>query len=608
MAGSNTSTSSGDGSSLNSPGMSPSPGDSTVSFHYNGDLLGSSHSSRNRLLSQSSSHAPPVMTSSASHFRLSPHSDVLPGEHPSMLPSRPHRPNHSLGHRVDNGVGILKDATSSSVHPNPDLSSKRMGPASVQTQPIKPTKPMWVDVSVLPRIPKVKRDADSVTNDDASQGSSNRNRNNRRGSSYSLPNIGMNTLSGGKGRQQSVDKQKGQGDGQAQRHRPDRLNSSAAFSTSFASSSSSSSSSPASQPHSSSSAVSFRINSSGNSWHSRRLSIASSSVSGGSMQKRWREKEDEARKRQLHRDKQMLLASRSLASKEQDSNNMYDPFNPTLSDSSSSDEEAERTSLESSSQHDKHERKPPSLHGTEGLNVVQLKTETQEFKISHEDPVHPWKTPSQEAKCSQHHVKVEKDSSGVNIKIEKQTLLRDVKVKKESDLDDAEEHEKSDDRLGKSLTLILDPSKTKRKFKAEESGHCARTPDRSFFNYKDNPSSSSSASSMKKQKIESKSESASCPKSPLRDLGEKKKTSKALKEQQSSSSEKDRGRRDYITSGQKEKDKRDKERSSRRSSSRERRRRANSTSDSSLSSSPDRTRRRRSRSQSKGEKRRRRSR
>ncbi|XP_028263835.1 PHD and RING finger domain-containing protein 1 isoform X2 [Parambassis ranga] len=599
MAGTNTSTSSGDGSSLNSPGMSPSPGDSTISFHYN-DLAGSSHSSRNRLLSQSSSHAPPFMDSSASHFQLSPHSDVLPRERPSLLPSRPHRPNPSLGHRGANGIGVLKDTASIFVHQTPDLSSKRMGLASVQTQPIKaPTKPMWVDVSVLPRIPKVKRDIDSVTNNDASQGGSNRNSNNRRGSSYSLPNMGINTLSGGRGRQQSVDKQKGQGNGQAQRPRPDRPNSSAAFSTSFASSSSSSSSSPASQPQcsSSSSAVSFRINSSGNSWHSRRLSIASSSVSEGSMQKRWKEKEDEARKRQLHRNKQMLLTSRSLASKEQDSNNMYDPFNPTLSDSSSSDEEAERTSLESSSQHDKHERKPPSSQGTEGLNVVQLKTETQEIKQE-----------AQEAKCSERYVKVEKDSSGVDIKIEKQTLLHDVKVKKESDLDDTEESERSDDRLGNSLNLSLDPSKTKRKFQAEEGGHCSRTPNRSFCNYKDDPSPSSSASSMKKQIIESKSESASCPKSPLRDLGQKKKTSKALTEQQSSNSEKDRGRGDYHTSGQKEKDKRDKERSSRRSSSRERQRRANSTSDSSLSSSPDRTHRRRPRSQSKGGKRKRRSR
>lgn len=509
--------------------------------------------------------------------------------------------------------------------------------APSHSQPKKaPTKPMWVDVSVLPRIPKIRREGSSVTAGGASQSGSSRDSSSRGSSShsvtgsngYGMPETSMNSLAGDKGRQQSVDQQKGQSDSQTQRHRSDGASSSSAFSNSFASSSSSTGShasqSRYSSSSSSSSTVSFRINSSGNSWHSRRLNIASSSpATGNTVQENWRKKEDEAKKRQLHRDKQMLLASRTPVGKEQE-NNMYDPFNPTLSDSSSSGDEAESTSLDSSSRQATNESKASSLGNEEGLvqtkqNLVQVKTETQETEVSQEEPRRDQGTISQETRGSELSVKAERESRLIDIKTEKPTLLFNTKVKKEPGLDDADELEVCGDKSKSYLNSqtadatstahqSLKLFKIEREPQEEENGHCAGT------NYKDDSSrASSSANTKKKQKEEAKSESPSCSKSPLRDSGHKKKTSKDLKDQHSSSSETDRGRRgDHHASGQgdrqKEKDK-DKERSSRRSRSRERRR-GHSTSDSSQPNSPDRSRRkrRRSRSRSRDETRRRRSR
>ncbi len=500
---------------------------------------------------------------------------------------------------------------------------------------------MWVDVSVLPRIPKIKRESSGITNDGASQGgssgssrSSSSSSSTSRGNSsnstsssngYGMPETGMNSLAGDKGRQQSVDQQKGRADGQAQRHRPDGAGSSSTFSSSF-SSSTSSTGSPASQPRysssssssSSSSAVSFRINSSGNSWHSRRLTITSPSASGGSMQEHWRKKQDEAKKRQLHRDKQMLLASHTLANKEQDSNSIYDPFNPTLSDSSSSDDEAESTSLDGSSRLATREERAPGLGNKEGFvqskqNQVRVKTETQEIEVSQDEPVRasPQETTSQEVRCTEDYVKVEKESRLVDTETEKQTELLDTKIKKEPGLDDAGEAERFGHSVNSSnaetaeTTLPVHHSldfKTERATLEEESGQSVGTPNSAPPSCKNNSSVSSSAPTKKKQKAETKSDSKSCSKSPSRDLDHKKKTFQASKEGRSSGSETDRGRRgDNRASGQggrrNEKEK-DRDRSSRRSRSVERRR-PRSTSESSQSSSPDRTHRKRQRSRSK---------
>lgn len=468
---------------------------------------------------------------------------------------------------------------------------------------------MWVDVSVLPRIPKIKRESSGLTNDGS-------NRNNRKSTNssnsatssngYGVPETGMNSLAREKGRQQSVDQQNGRGDGQAQRPRPDAAGPSSAFSNSF---SSSSAGSPASQSRyssssSSSSAVSFRINSSGNSWHSRRLSIGSSSASSGSMHEPWRKKEDEARKRQLHRDKQMLLASRTLVNKEQDSNNIYDPFNPTLSDSSSSDED-ESTGLDGSSRHPTHDGNAPTLENKRRLvkskqDLFNVKTETEETDISEEAQQ---RTSAQETVSQE--VKVEMEARLVNTGTDIQTSLVDIKIKKEPGLQNADEAEQFGYNIKalKSETGAITPRGPARlDLVKTEREDIDTAPSASEYD----SSSSSFVPTKKRQKDETKSDSTSCSKSPSRDSGRTKRAVPAAKDYRSSSQETDRGRRgDQYTSGQVDqtKDKKqDRKQSSRRSRSRERRR-ARSVSESSQSNSPDRTQRKkqrfRSRSRSK---------
>ncbi|XP_035012229.2 PHD and RING finger domain-containing protein 1 isoform X1 [Hippoglossus stenolepis] len=626
--GSSNSSSSGD-ATIN-PEMSPIQGDSSPSPHFNGHLPGSSHSSINRPLSTSSVRSPPCTPHSAIHTQPPPYSDLPPRGHPGLQPPRSNRHNPSPGHRGTNEVRASRETSSSSIHTAPGSNFKGTIPS--QSQPKKAAaKPTWVDVSVLPRIPKIKRESSGETNDGSSQAGSNRISSTNGSSSsngYGMPETGMNSLAGDKSRKQSVDKQKGRVDGQGQRHRSDGAGSSSAFSNSF-SSSSSSTGSPASQSRnpsasSSSSSVSFRINASGNSWQSRRLSVTSPSTSGGSVKEHRREKEDEAKRRQLRRDKQMLLASHTLVNDEQDSTNIYDPFNPTLSDASSSDSEAESSSQDKSSLHATHEFKAPSLRRKEDVmqnkqDRVRVKTEEEETEVSQGElrRANALETISQEAGCSQEYVKVEKESRLVDIKVEKQTSLLDTIVKREPGLDDEEEAERSPNvtmDLNSDTADItvpahhsLDLLKTEKETVKEESVESEGSQRGAFPNCRKDSSASSSAPTKKKQ-TESKSVSTSCSKSPSRDLGHKRKTSKAPKESQSSSSETDKGRRgDHHASGQggrqKEKEK-DRERSSRRSRSRERRR-ARSTSQSSQSTSPDKSSRkkRRSRSHSKERKR-----
>ncbi|XP_072241641.1 uncharacterized protein phrf1 [Leuresthes tenuis] len=624
-----------DASTPINPGMSPNLGDNFLSPHYSGDLPGSSHSSVNRHLSQNSSHLPSSMPSSSNHTQPARHSDVPPRGDPSFHSRRPYRPTPPPCHLETNEVRAPRVTTFSSVQPIQQSNLKSNEMASSQSQPKKaPTKPMWVDVSVLPRIPKIRKESNNVTNDSTSQGGShnnnrvgsNRGRNGNStssGNGYGMSETGMNSLSRDKGRQQSVDQQKGQADGQAQRPQSDGASSSSSFSSSFSSSASGSS---ASHPRyasssSSSSAVSFRINSSGNTWHARRLSMASSSTTEGPIQQHWRKKEDEAKKKQC-KDKQMLLASRTLVGKEQDSNNIYDPFNPTLSDSSSSGDEAEGTSLNTSPQRATHEQKTPTLGKKEGSalsrwDLVQVKTESQETEVSQEEPGTAQNTivdPILSVDC----VKVKQESKLVDVKIDKQTLSLDSKVKREPKVDDASESFGDSIRSYSNSEMAeikppaqhsLDQVKTEKDAQSGDNGQHAGISNKYLLNYGHDSPASHSAVTKKKQKEETKSDSTSCSKSSLKDLGHKQ-TAKTSKEQQSSSSETDRSRKeDHHASGQegnkKERDK-DKGRSSRRSRSRERRR-ARSTSDSSQPNSPDRTQRRRqhSRSRSRDETRRR---
>lgn len=591
-------SSSGDASAQISPGMSPNLEDSFPS-HHNRDLTGFSNTSANRLFPQSSTCLPSFM-SSANHTQ----SPTLT-THPSLLPSLQERPTSFLGHRETTDVEIPRASASSSNHPIPDFNSKIKEMASSQSELKKTaTKPMWVDVSVLPRIPKIKRESTGSINNNTSQRSGNiingsrGNRSNSATSSngYGMPERGINSLAQDKSRQHSVDHQKGTAGGQSQRHRPDGAGSSSSFSSSFSSSSSTGYS--ASQPcySSSSSAVSFRINPSGNSWHSRRLSIPSSSSSGCSMQEHWRKKEEEQRKRQLHKDKQMLLASRTMVNKEQESNNIYDPFNPTLSDSSSSDGETESSSLDRSSQRVTDKKKTSSLGNKDGpvqskLELIQVKTETQEMEISQEEPKRDstQETISQDVRCKEEYVKTYKESRLVDANVVKQTELCKIKIKKEPELEDVGECGRSGNTVPHSPDLL----KTEKDALEEANGQNVGTSNIGSTSYKKGSSSPSSAPTNKKLKPETKSNTAMCSKSPSGGLGIKKKTSKSSKEQQPSSTE----------ARQKEKE-RDKEQSFRQSNSKDRAR-SHSNSESSQSSSPERTRRKRQRSQSRSKDRRR---
>lgn len=469
-----------------------------------------------------------------------------PQTNPRFQPPCPVRLANPSSHRGTSGL----TCPASFMCPPPDSSSKHSEIPSTHLQCKKtPTKPMWVDVSVLPRIPKIKRESSSITNGISGSTSSSRSR------ITNASERGMNSYTGDKGRQQSVDQRKGRADGEAQRSRSDTAGSSSTFSSSF---SSSSAGLPANHPHhtassSTSSTVSFRINSSGNSWHSRRLSMGSSSSS--SIQEVWTEKKDEAKKKQLRRDKQMLLASRTLGNKEEDGDSIYDPFNPTQSDSSSSEDEAVSQRLGSSSQNTAHDRRAASLEYDAVSAQANMKEETQELVISEEESsrTNLQDIVSKEVRCS----KVEKVSPAVDNETEKQTPC-DHKVKEET----VEEPNKND----------VNPS--------------------TFFK------NDSSAPTKKTEKAKTQNESGS--KSPSTDLFQK--VFHSSKEQHTSSSETDRGGRlDHYSSDHaiKEKEKnKDRKHSSDHSRARKRRS-THSSSESSLSNSPNRTPRRQSRPQSK---------
>ncbi|XP_072292105.1 uncharacterized protein phrf1 isoform X2 [Eucyclogobius newberryi] len=362
------SSSSGDGGPQTSPGEPPD--------HM--DRLGYSEGPLNTHFSQSSSplYPPlgsPLNTSEISSSHVPPRGNAFSHEL--------NRPNQRLGRSITNGVRECRDSCSSE--------SKVFS----QSHSLKaPAKPMWIDVSVLPRIPKIKRESRvdaSVKNDSNGEkmnGSSN-------GSNSGMPETGINRLAGDKERRHSVDQQDGRTEGQ--RSRPDGAGSSSGFSSSF------SSSSPAashtnhqrfSSGSSSSSSVSFRINSSGNSWHSRRLNIAPLTPSGSTPQKQRTKKDEDEKKRQLRRDKQKLLASRS-----KDSHGFYDPFNPTESDSGSSDGESGGINVECSSRFKQESANSKKVSSRSRWDLKQVKVETQRPHSEDE----PTTTTAQETGTSQ---------------------------------------------------------------------------------------------------------------------------------------------------------------------------------------------------------------
>lgn len=281
--------------------------------------------------------------------------------------------------------------------------------------------------------------------------------------------------------------------------------------------------------------------------------MGSSSSSGSSIQDVWKEKKDEARRKQLRRDKRMLLASWTHGNKEEDGDSIYDPFNPTQSDSSSSEDEAESRRLGSSSPNTPHERRAASFQIDTGSAQADMKEETQELEISEEESRRTSRQviASKEVRC----LTVEKVSRVVDDETEKQTAC-DHKMKEET---------------------------------VEELSTNDVNPSTSFKN-------DSSAPSNKTEKANMQNESSS----KSRDFSQK--LFHSSKEPHTSSSETDRGGRlDHYRSDhaikEKEKDK-DRKHNSGHSKARKRRS-AHSSSESSFSNSPNRTHRRQSRSQSK---------
>ncbi|XP_051548485.1 PHD and RING finger domain-containing protein 1-like [Myxocyprinus asiaticus] len=251
----------------------------------------------------------------------SPH---LPYSHPSPMGQSPlhlggpHRAIVLNPPRPVNGplnTNEIRGQLNSVVSSNPSDSHYQDKDSTARQSPVKkpPPKPVWVDVSVLPRIPKIKREGTASAN-----------------SSSCLPGSSVTSLAGNLERERTVDQQ---GTSQqsremdAQRQRPERTGASSTFSSSFTSTTSSFGASSNSRP--SSSSVSFRISSSGNPWHARRLT-----ASGGTLPAN-----DEESIKRNKKSKQMLLSLRTQDKKVK--SEVYDPFNPTGSDSSDDETENE---------------------------------------------------------------------------------------------------------------------------------------------------------------------------------------------------------------------------------------------------------------------------
>ncbi|XP_066557176.1 PHD and RING finger domain-containing protein 1 isoform X2 [Amia ocellicauda] len=296
----------------------------TSAFILNGDFESSSPSSSSsssshtvtaRLpslnpLGPTVSHSSPVTLKSSNQVPLS--LDVRPTTsgattvrpHLSVLP----RPN-ALASLAGNSSKI--SGSTASV-PHVQFSKKRTDSNSDSrfksaTAPVKkaPPKPVWVDVSELPRIPKIKREnpSNSCSSDSRNSG---------------IPDSCMNSLTGNGGRQQSKDHGtlRSEQSGERQRH-------------CHGGSSSTSGSSITSPTGPSPSTVSFRISASGNSWHARRL------AHGGAFSNPLKSTDDKSW--QKYAKVKQTLSSQSKKKEEPIKSEIYDPFDPTGSDSSSSE-------------------------------------------------------------------------------------------------------------------------------------------------------------------------------------------------------------------------------------------------------------------------------
>ncbi|XP_077451953.1 uncharacterized protein phrf1 isoform X2 [Stigmatopora argus] len=544
--------------------VSPILEESSLSNHHNRPQPDDFHSNLSRPFSQGSSQVPSV------HHIHPSHSPDLPPR--GFQPPIKNRPSPSFGIQRTIAPTPCKKS---------DPSPFRKATLPSQSQPTKtPVKPTWVDVDILPKIPKLKRDAANVGNSGTSSSPSACNTNNN---NPGIPETALMNFAGDRNGQQRVSQQSNT-DRQPQNQ---GAGSSQGFSNSF---SFSSFTVPPSTPtcntsvstsSSSSSSISFRINASGNSWQSRRLSLPTCPSSGSNIVDDRRKKVEAAKERQEHWDRQNLFGSRPDPGGRQNVNNAYDPSDPTMSDSSSSDddESVDGSSRQFNSVPDLAFRQ--FLEQSKQQKLARVKTETRESEASHEFPRSaPVQTPSRVVSCASGVVRVRIESVKTERKIENRTAVSGIKIKIEPGLSDSGK----DDILGKAVKSCSGLETPDTFSPVHHSLDYLQPKEESGISCKKFDSLGSASSFRIKVKEEIKPDTP-----PRRDLVQKNKTSTTAvpeKEQHSTSSSSefdgDKTKEHLVTNQEKRQKKMDSDRERR---SRERKAHSSSSSSSSPSSS-----------------------
>ncbi|KAK6472712.1 PHD and RING finger domain-containing protein 1-like isoform X1 [Huso huso] len=217
------------------------------------------------------------------------------------------------GNSIENASARRAMSTVQSSSKNTNGNSELHSKSSTGVVRRNPPKPVWLDVSELPRIPKIKRE-----NAGDSQPSGSRNN--------GIPDSCMNRLMGNGDGDKTADQGSLRGD-QSRSETSERQRHGAGGSTSTNYSGHARSVSYSSQG-STGSTVSFRINTSGNLWHCRRL------ANTGAFSNPLKSADDSHQN--SSKEKRHLFPSHSEKKEKNIKNEMYDPFDPTGSDSSSS--------------------------------------------------------------------------------------------------------------------------------------------------------------------------------------------------------------------------------------------------------------------------------
>ncbi|MGH0148096.1 UNVERIFIED_CONTAM: hypothetical protein FKN15_011907 [Acipenser sinensis] len=258
-------------------------------------------------------------------FSSSPTTSVTVSIRPKTLVTPRPNMSHSIadsrgtalktgGNSIENASARRAMSTVQSSSKNTNGNSELHSKSSTGVARMNPPKPVWLDVSELPRIPKIKRE-----NAGDSQPSGSRNN--------GIPDSCMNRLMGNGDGDKTADQGLLRGD-QSRGETSERQWHGAGGSTSTNYSGHARSVSYSSQGSTGSSTVSFRINTSGNLWHCRRL------ANTGAFSNPLKSADDSHQN--SSKEKRHLFPSHSEKKEKNIKNEMYDPFDPTGSDSSSS--------------------------------------------------------------------------------------------------------------------------------------------------------------------------------------------------------------------------------------------------------------------------------